>query len=58
MEDYYWGYIHFLRDTVLCSQAYIYISNLVNNYIPIWGVCVVCDYISRMLVVQGKLINL
>ena len=25
---------------------YIYISNLVYNYIPIRGVCVVCDYIS------------
>ena len=28
------------------------------NYIPIRDVCVVCDYISRMLVVQGNLINL
>ena len=45
----------------LCSRfygIYIYISNLVYNYIPIRGVCVVCDYISRMLVVQGNLINL
>ena len=37
---------------------YIYISNLVYNYIPIRGVCVVCDYISRRLVVQGNLIHL
>ena len=54
----------------LFTSIYIYtgISNLVYNYIPIRGVCVVCDYISRirgvcvvcdyisrMLVVQGNL---
>ena len=42
----------------LFASIYIYISKLVYNYIPIRGVCVVCDYISRMLVVQGNLINL
>ena len=42
----------------LFASIYTYISNLVYNYIPIRGVCVVCDYISRMLVVQGNLINL
>ena len=29
------------------------ISNLVYNYIPIRVVCVVCDYVSRMLVVHA-----
>ena len=63
-EDYYWGRlilgIHSFPKGhgTLFTSIYIYISNLVYNYIPIRGVCVVCDYISRMLVVQGNLINL
>ena len=65
-EDYYWGRlilgIHSFpkgQSTLFASiYIYIYISNLVYNYIHIRGVCVVCDYISRMLVAQGNLINL
>ena len=61
-EDYYWRRlilgIHSFPKGQGTLFASIYISILVYNYIHIRGVCVVCDYISRMCVAQGNLINL
>ena len=58
-EDYYWGRLILGIHSFPKGQGTLFasISILEYNYIHIRGVCVVCDYISRMLVAQGNLIN-